>query len=563
MCFVVEFDEAFESPAPALQPSEAAVTFTFPAGSRPLAARVAVSRTDLAHARTAFDLEVAGQSFDDVLQEARSKWDKALGSLRVKIQSPARNRIFYTALYHSMISPNLLSDADGSYRLQKAAEGELPRTAIPVDFDRLEEKLPLRMAKDGGSIFHTFSAWDTYRSLHPLMNLVQPEVSQGFGESLMAFSDAWGYIPAWQLVHSPTDMMEGDGGSIILATMAVEGLVDKQRALEALAKGRMQPVSDKRKCVGSPECLRDHISELLEQAKSDRCVARVAERVGDSGLAALFTNRSNSAFALWDERQGVFAPFDATGPDGGHFLHVGRGMEHASDAYMEGSALQYSWSAEFDIPKMIELRGGEEGFVCALDQTVYHSKEQTGDVDMTGSFGAISLGNEPTMHVPYLYSLAGYPSRTQELVGRLMDKLFTDKTDGLPGNDDLGQMSSWVIFTMLGLYPVDPCSGEYALGRPLVEEAELTLRDSVKLRIKVNNQSDTNVYVSRLQWNSRDLDVLRPKLTFDMISGGGLLEFWMASKPVSDQRVKCEEKVIMRQDLSQKAPSRWQRRARR
>jgi len=545
LCFVVEFDQDFTSPVRHSSPSsakshtlgpEADVAFAFPeGGGKRLVARVAVSRTDLPHARAAFDSEVAGRSLEQILEETRSRWDKALGTVRVKMKSTPRKRILYTALYHSMISPNLLSDADGSYRLQKATPGTFPRKGVSVSFENLDERLPRRKAKEGGSIYHTFSIWDTYRSLHPLMNLVHPEVSRHFGDSLMAFLGEWGYLPCWQLVHSPTDMMEGDGGSVILSTMAMNGLVNKEEALEALQAGRTRPVDDKRRCLGSPECLRDKISELLEQAKADRCVARLAERLGRQDVADRFTSRSRLAFEAWDSRQGIFAPLAASG-NSSSFASVD--PNRASVMYKEGSPIQYAWSAEFDIQKMVELRQGEEGFACALDRFFYGSKAQTGVVDMTGSFGALSLGNEPTMHVPYLYSLAGYPSRTQELVGRLMQSFFSDRANGLPGNDDLGQTSSWAIFTMLGLYPVDPCAGEYALGRPFVEEAELSLGKG-KLKIKVNGQSDKNMYVQRLQWAGKDLDVARPKLTFDMISAGGLLEFWMSSEPPDNQKLEC------------------------
>jgi len=358
------------------------------------------------------------------------------------------------------------------------------------------------------------------------MNLIHTGQSRHFGNSLLAMGEIWGYLPPWQLIQSPADMMGGDGGSIVLTDMALSGLVEGKNAFQFLKKARMQPV-DSRADLGRQGYIK-HVSEFIEQATADHCVSRLAESLGKTNEAKFFNERANLVLQQWDADQKVFAPI--TEKDGNSVHHRRLySLDRQTDGYTEGSPLQYSWAVPFEPEKMHELRGGRKEFSCQLDD-FFTLAAQQGQVDISGNLGAASLGNEPTMHVPYLYSLAGFPSRTQFYVDKVVKELFTDTPSGLPGNDDLGQLSSWIVFSMLGFYPVNPCSGEYALGRPFITNANVSVAGG-KLQLKVNNQGNDRKFVERLEWNGRSLDLAYPKLSFEKLSKGGLLEFWMTAQP--------------------------------
>jgi len=239
------------------------------------------------------------------------------------------------------------------------------------------------------------------------------------------------------------------------------------------------------------------------------------------------TTVQNCFFGIWNADLEVFS----TG-------HLGiKNVNVQTASYKEESAVQNSWAADFDMHKMVQLRGGKERMACKLDQ-FFDGPTQHGQVDMSGNVGSASLGNEPTMHTPFLYSRIGYPWRTQFQIDRAVKQLFSDGPNGLPGNDDLGQTSSWVVFLLLGLYPSE-CSNEYLIGRPFVNTARISIKGNV-LVVNVANQSDDNKYVQRATWEGQELDLERAGLTFNMLTNGGTLQVWMSSSPAGP-RYSCKE----------------------
>mmetsp|Transcript_70488 Transcript_70488/g.153094 ORF Transcript_70488/g.153094 Transcript_70488/m.153094 type:complete len:815 (-) Transcript_70488:72-2516(-) len=540
LCFVIQFDSAFQVAGATPLPGEALASdgqllLDFPDSlTETITARVGVSRTDIGRARDSLERELAGRSFEDVVASAQLLWQKALEKIQVKIEPEERSRVFYTAMYHMMMAPNLISDEDGAYRLQRSSATLSQRGESMYDIEQIDTMMPIQYSHKG-AMYSTFSFWDTYRGLHPLLNLIQPDVSEDFASSLMSFVDTWGFLGNFQLTASPADIMEGDGGSIILGTMAREGLVDKSAAFASIKKSRTARVDDR-------ESLDEQgyystfnggsVSSALEEAAADSCASRLANDLGLTEDAAFFKKRADSAFLFWDSAEGLFAPIASLASDGAHHGQLESETALLPEYFTEGTALQYAFAAEFDTEQMIAKHGGEQNFVERLDYFFNEAPENSGRADLaTGNRHGLGLGNEVTMHTPYLYSLAGQPWKSQALIDELVKDMFTDRPDGLPGNDDMGQMSAWVALSMLGLYPVDACSGDFVLGRPFVSEAEVQVKNGL-FRIKVHNQKDDNKYVDAVRWKGSSLDMTRPTLSFLEISEGGTLEFWMtASRP--------------------------------
>jgi putative alpha-1,2-mannosidase len=508
-----------------------------------LVARVSVSRSNIKHARAAFSEELEGRDFHDILHTARRSWDKALGVIQIDMQSPSRKKMFYTALYHSLLFPNLLSDSDGSYRLQRlkkmAISGDMGGPA--VDLLHIDEGMPMRKAK-GHAQYGTFSYWDTYRSLHPLISLVHPEVSRDFGQSLLAFAKAWDFLlPPWQLIQSPSDMMHGDSGSIVLATMAMQGLVNKSDAFNVLNHTRRLPVDERIGHAFKPSQV--SVSNILEQGMADSCASRLAHSLDLKLEETEFLQRSRTVRDYWDAKNKFFSTSRDSTNQG--TLSLADLSREEGDAYQEGTPLQYSFAAQYDVQWQIGQRGGAEGFVCALDDFFESAPEPNGDQmyakpDVDGNLHGATFGNEPSLHTPYLYALAGYPSRTQDFLDKVVKKFYADTPEGLPGNDDLGQMSSWLVFSLLGFYPADPCSNDFVLGRPFVNGAHLSVSGG-KLEIVVHEQAEENKYVKSVHWQGQPLDMTKPVISFAQLSQGGVLEFWMSSTPETP-RPKCSKK---------------------
>eukprot|EP00928_Gymnodinium_smaydae_P032165 TRINITY_DN23368_c0_g1_i1.p1 TRINITY_DN23368_c0_g1~~TRINITY_DN23368_c0_g1_i1.p1 ORF type:complete len:354 (-),score=45.29 TRINITY_DN23368_c0_g1_i1:255-1316(-) len=344
----------------------------------------------------------------------------------------------------------------------------------------------------------------------------------------MSFGDAWGFLPSFQPIQSPTSNMEGDSGSI-LGTMALEGIINKSSAFAAIKSSRTADVDERRSIDVLGHYNADRVSHALEQAHADRCASRVAEDLGLDDDRMYFQKRADTAFKFWDPKQGIFAPLVREGPGQKEVFETIPNKLDAHERYTEGSALQYSFGAAFDVDQMIEKHGGELAFVRNLDYFFNEAPVPAGQIDMSGNHHGLSLGNEPTMHTPYLYIPAHQPSKTQALLDVLVKEMFSDKKDGLPGNDDMGAMSAWAAFNLLGFYPADPCFGMFLFGRPFIDQAHIVVSGG-SLFIQVHNQTEDNKYVERIVFNGHDIDVSRPEISFQQLSKGGTLEIWMSAE---------------------------------
>ncbi len=460
--------------------------------------------------------EMPGWDFDAQRLAASHAWNEALSSVKAEAPEPMRT-MFYTALYHSMLAPSLFMDRDGRYRG--------PDNAV-------------HQAK--GFNFHsTFSLWDTYRALHPLLTLVAPEKRNAdFVNSLIAAREhsPYGILPVWSFHGLETWCMIGYHAVPVIADAYMKGIrgFDANKALAAMtASAEYGPYGGLEHYMKlgyvpidrEPEAA----SKTVEYAFDDWTIARMAEKMGKKDIAANYYKRAQNYRNVFDRETGFIRARKSTGEFRTPFNPVQ--SNYGSD-YTEGSAWQYSWYMPHDNAGLIAMLGGDAAMVAKIDQ-VFDAKVEDNAYahmeDIAGLIGHYAHGNEPSHHVAYLYNFAGAPWRTQERLGHIMATQYHNRPDGLSGNDDLGQMSAWFAFTALGFYPVAPGSNEYVIGRPFLERAQLNLPNGKRFSVRAEGLSEANRYVGRVTLNGKPL--ARSYLKHEDISAGGELVFTMQATP--------------------------------
>ena len=486
----------------------------FGALDRPLEVRVAISSVDEAGAIANLDAEPGG--FDAVLARTRAAWEQALGRLDVAAPAPMRRSV-YTALYHSLLAPSVAGDADGRFRG--------PDNAVH--------------RAEGYTFRSTFSLWDTFRAEHPLLTLVQPaSTTTDIVRSLLASRRVSpdGILPVWQFQGRETWTMIGYHAVPVIADAYLKGIggFDANEALDAMiASATYAPYGGlaeymKRGYVPidrEPEAA----SKTVEYAYDDWTIARMAEKLGRKDVAATFDQRAGywrnsfdpkTGFVRARKADGAFrTPFDPTA------------INYGSD-YTEGNAWQYSWFVPQDQAALFRAMGGDAKAIRKLDAMFDFDNSKVDyshAEDIAGLIGQYIHGNEPSHHVAYLYDFAGAPWRTQARLKQIVDTQYKPTPDGLSGNDDLGQMSAWLVFTSLGFYPVTPGSLEYVIGRPFVDRASLALPGGKRFTVVADGLSDAHPYVGTVTLNGRPLN--RSYIRHDEITAGGELRFVMQAQP--------------------------------
>lgn len=478
--------------------------------------RVAISPVSIDNARLNMQTETAGKSFDTLKNEAYEAWNKQLGKIEIEA-SEHEKEIFYTALYHTMIQPNLMSDCNGQY--------------MAADY-------ATRQLADGDEHYSTFSLWDTFRAAHPLYTIIEPELTARFVASMIRQYDYYGYLPVWQLWGQDNYCMIGNHAVPVIADAILKGIpgIDSIHAYEAVKASLTTPHLNSpfdvwEKYGYMPEDLQSQsVSITLEQSFDDWCAARLAQVMGETDDMVRFDARAQYYRNLHDTHgTGFFRsrnsrgewiePFDPYkyGANGGY-------------PFTEGNAWQYYWYVPHDVEGLIELTGGKKAFCNKLDEffTSTVTSGQKND-NASGFVGLYAHGNEPSHHVAYLYTLAGQPHKTQQLVNHIMRTLYNTSSSGYAGNDDCGEMSAWYIFSTLGFYPVNPASGEYIIGSPLIDRAAINVGNGRKFEIIVNKESDENaIYVDKITINGKEITDF--KLPHKAIVDGGTLQIWLTSK---------------------------------
>ncbi|MEZ0496252.1 GH92 family glycosyl hydrolase [Sphingomonas sp. IW22] len=482
--------------------------------SAPLELKVAISSVDEDGAIANLESETGG--FGTIHGTTRAAWTKALDTVRIDAPAPMK-RMVYTGLYHSMIAPSVFADADGRYR-------------GPDDQVHRAENFT----------FHsTFSLWDTFRAQHPLLLLTQPERRNlDFVQSLLASQrhSPHGILPVWQFHGRETWTMIGYHGVPVIADAWLKGLrgFDENAALDAMvasASYGQYGGLDHYMQLGYVPIDREPeaASKTVEYAYDDWTIARMARAMGRSDVAARFEKRAGNWRNSFDAKTGFLRARKADGSFRTPFDPTA--INYGSD-YTEGNAWQYSWFVPQDQAAMFRLLGGDAAAVKKLDAMFDFDMsgiDYSHAEDIAGLIGQYIHGNEPSHHVAYLYNYAGQPWRTQERLKQIIDSQYKAAPDGLSGNDDLGQMSAWLVFTALGFYPVAPGSNEYVLGRPFVERAGMTLPNGKQFTVVADQLSDTNRYVGGVTLNGRPL--ARSFIRHDELMAGGELRFTMQATP--------------------------------
>lgn len=480
----------------------------------PLEVKVALSGVDEQGA--AANLEAEPGTFDAVRARTAVAWSQALGALEIDAPAPMRASV-YTALYHALLAPSVWSDADGRYRG--------PDDQVHV--------------ADGFTFRSTFSLWDTFRAEHPLLTLVQPErttsdIVRSLIESRRHSPD--GILPVWQFAGRETWTMIGYHAAPVIADAYLKGLrgFDADAALDAMvASATYAPYGGLADYMAlgyvpidrEPEAA----SKTVEYAYDDWTIARMARAMGRTAIAEAFEKRAGNWRNSFDPKTGWLRARLSTGAFRVPFDPAA--INYGSD-YTEGDAWQYSWFMPHDEAGLIRLLGGDGKAVAKLDAMFDYDTSKldySHAEDIAGLIGQYIHGNEPSHHVAYLYDYAGAPWRTQERLGQIVASQYKPTPDGLAGNDDLGQMSAWLVFTALGFYPVAPGSNEYVIGRPFVTRAALSLPNGKRFVVTADHLSPANRYVTAITLNGAALD--RSYLKDDEIRAGGTLRFTMGATP--------------------------------
>lgn len=489
-------------------------TLEFNGESVVLEIRVGLSTVSVENALKNLEAEVGNKTFDQIREEADKAWEAELSKVRIEA-SDAVKTTFYSALYHAMIAPNLLSDVNGEF---SNPDGTVVKC-------------------DGYNRYSTLSLWDTYRAAHSLFVLVKPDLVDDFVNSMLSHYDFRGKLPIWELEANETYCMIGNHSIPVISEAWRKGIrgFDSEKALKACVETASQDSRGLKQYMELGyvpyEVEGESVSKSLEYTYNDWTVAKFAESLGKLDVADEYLKRSQYYRNLFDAETGLMRPKNANGKwlkKFDQFAHKSGAKKH----YTEGNAWQYTWSVQHDPAGLAALYGSKEAFETQLDKlfTLDHKlpKHQQ-QVDVTGLVGQYAHGNEPSHHTAYLFNYSNHPSKTQEMVRSICNQFYTEKPDGLCGNEDCGQMSAWYIFSALGFYPLDPVSGFYELGSPLVDKAVLKLANGKEFTVSTINQSPENVYVQKVEWNGNRVD--GTQISHEMIMFGGKLKFTMGPTP--------------------------------
>lgn len=494
--------------------------FSFPSDTaHELIVSTALSPVSVEGAMANLKAECAADDFDAYHAAAKAMWNAELAKIEIEpeagVADPDSARtIFYTAMYHSMLAPTLFADVSGEY---PGPDGKMHKA-------------------DGWDNYSSFSLWDTYRASHPLFTIIAPEKAADMARSLIEFGSQLGRLPVWNMWACETDMMIGYHSAPVIADALIKGLgtdgvLDRAQAEKALEvsvatarRADYRQLGDYMSLGYVPSGGKDwSMSKTLEYAYDDWCVAQLAEYLGNDSVYDEFMARSAYYLNTFNPATGFFQPRDAQGNFNEGFV-----PEHYDEEICESNAWHYLFSVQHDIPGLIEAMGGKEAFEARLDSMFVHVNP---DVELpifsTGMIGQYAQGNEPGHHVAYLYNFTDNPGKGAARLRQIMTELYTANPDGICGNDDMGQMSAWYVFSALGFYPMNPVGGKYEIGTPMFRQSIIDVGGGRKFIIKAPGLSKEVVRVKSAKLNGKELG--RTYITHDEIMAGGTLELEMAS----------------------------------
>lgn len=484
--------------------------FTFALNnSRQIEIRTAISSVSIANAKQNLLNENESAGFDQIKNETVNAWRKELSQVTLDADTETKVK-FYTSMYHAALAPRIYSDSNGEFR---GPDGEIHKLTTHNYYD-------------------FFSLWDTFRALHPWKTLFDTQRNQDMLYSLLAHYEISGRLPVWTLQGQETDMMLGYHSVPVLVDSYLKGLLPTELG-EKILQAALQSAQNKAFGLSSYQQLgyvpyserKWNVALTLEYAYDDWAISRLAQKLGKTNIANEFQQRAQSYKQLFDKQTGFMRAKDAKGL----FREPFNPESYFPEDYCEANAWQYSFFVPHDVEGLIALYGGNAAFVAKLD-AVFTTEQHNGELPewISGFIGQYVHGNEPTHHMAYLYQYANQPAKTQAVVRRIMNELYSTKPDGLAGNEDAGQMSAWYLFSALGFYPVDPVSGNYVLGSPQVKQAKLQLGNGKTLSIYAKQQSPENIYVQSVFFNGHKITDF--KIAHNDIMRGGDLIFLMSNK---------------------------------
>ncbi|RLD59158.1 MAG: glycoside hydrolase family 92 protein, partial [Bacteroidetes bacterium] len=487
---------------------KAAICFGKMSEGKKLLVKVGISAVSIEGARKNLDAEIPDWDFNKIKNQASAEWEKELNKIQVEGDKQTK-KIFYSALYHCLLSPNLFMDVDGKYR---------------------GTDLKIHQANNFTN-YTIFSLWDTYRAEHPLFTIIDRKRSNDFIKTFLQQYTNGGKLPVWELAGNYTGCMIGYHSVSVIADAYLKGIndYDQNLAFEAMKHSAMSDElglkSYKKYGFIPSEEESESISKTLEYAYDDWCIAQMAKALGKNDDYKYFISRAQSYKNIFDPSTGFMRP---------KYYGVWKNPFNASEVdfnFTEANSWQYSFYVPQDLSGLINLHRGKNNFEKKLDLLFSTSTKMAGrtQVDITGLIGQYAHGNEPSHHMAYLYNYIGKPWKTQKLVHRIANELYTSQPDGLAGNEDCGQMSAWYVLSSLGFYPVTPGSNDFIFGTPLFKSAVINLENGKKFTIKAQNLSDKNYYIQSVLLNNKPYT--KTHITYKDIMSGGELLFVMGDLP--------------------------------
>ena len=475
--------------------------------------KIGISPVSSENALANIDAEIPGWDFDKVVAQSTAKWNKELSKIKIETSDTAARTAFYTALYHTMIAPALFNDHDGSYR------GTDKKVYPKASFDN----------------YSVFSLWDIYRSWAPLSTIIHPDRVNSWVNSLLAIYQQQGKLPIWPLMGNETDCMVGYHAVPLLADAWLKGYkgFDADLAYQAVKASSMRDdlglnyVKERGYIPADKEY--ESVSKAQEYAIDDWCIAQMAKKRGNKDDYAYYTKRSLYYKNYFDSSIRFVRPRLSDGSWKTPYDPFN--SIHENGDFTEGNGWQYTWLAPQDPKGLIRLMGGDSAFKVKLDSLFVVSGDMgaQASADISGLIGMYAHGDEPSHHVAYLYSFAGYPWKTAEKVRQIMKEFYTDQPDGLAGNEDCGAMSAWYVFSAMGFYPVQPAGGIYVFGSPLFKKTTLQLQGNKSFTVETVNNSPSNIYIQSIELNGQSY--LKSYITHQDILQGGRLKITMGNTP--------------------------------
>ncbi|MFH6948019.1 GH92 family glycosyl hydrolase [Flavobacterium sp. FlaQc-51] len=482
--------------------------------SNQLFIKVALSSVSVANAKNNLDNEKS--TFDNTKIKAATIWNTALSKIEVETQVDSLKTIFYTAMFHAQVAPVTYSDKNGQFR---------------------KEDNQIATAK-GYTAYSTLSLWDTFRAENPLLTLLAPDKTADIVNSMLAYYDTKKILPVWTLYANETNTMTGYHSIPVIVDAYQKGIkgFDAEKAYQAMKTTMMQDergLNFYKKYGYIPYNLLDEsVTITLEYAYDDWCVAQMAKALGKNDDYQFFLNRSKAYQHLFDAKTGFMRGKSEDGKSWNEPFDPKHSNHREHTDYTEGNAWQHSWFVPHNVDDFISLHGNNEIFTKRLEQLFTESSEITGNnvsADISGLIGQYAHGNEPSHHIAYMFNHANQPWRTQYWVRHILDTQYNTTPNGLSGNEDCGQMSAWYVFSSMGLYPMNPASGEYEIGSPIFEKAKINLEGGKSFVIEAENVSDKNFYIQSATLNGVAFD--KTVITHQQILKGGILHFVMGSQP--------------------------------